>query len=504
MATTNTSLEELASHEDAIDDIAREFEFEAWIGGESVEANSGKTFTTVDPAVNKQIAEVTQCSSAEVDVAVNTGWSVFESQWNETTQTERSERILEWVDVLREHEDELTLLEALDTGKPLSDARWEVQGGIDTLEYYASIIRTHGGRQIQASTDANIYTRKEPYGVVGQITPWNFPMWAFGWKIGPSLAAGNVSVLKPSRYAPLTSIRAAQLSKDILPDGVLNVIPGKGSEAGAALSEHNEVQKVAFTGSVEVGKIAMKAAADHIAPVSLELGGKSPFIVFPDANLDKIISSLGTGIFYSTGEVCEAASRAIVHEDIVDEFTERFVEEAESYVVGDPLDSDTTMGPLTNKEQFESMKRYCELGQKEGATLLTGGEPYETDLEGWFWKPTVFTDVDNDMRIAQEEIFGPVQTINTFSSYDEAIDIANDSRYGLAAGVGTENNSIAQNAIKDLDAGSVWINGYGPILPETPFGGFKESGFGNDLGEEALEHYSRTKTVGINFDQPEI
>lgn len=504
MATTITSLEELASHEGAINDVVEELDFEAWIDGESVEAKRGNTFRTLDPAVNKVITEVTQCGSAEVDTAVKVGWSAFDSQWKATTQTERSERILEWVDVLREHEDELTLLETLDTGKPMSDARWEVQGGIDTLEYYASIIRTHGGRQIQASSDANIYTRKEPYGVVGQITPWNFPMWAFGWKIGPSLAAGNVSILKPSKYAPLTSIRAAQLSENILPDGVVNVIPGKGSEAGAALSEHNEVQKVAFTGSVEIGKIAMKAAADHIAPVSLELGGKSPFIVFPDADLDKIISPLGTGIFYSTGEVCEAASRAIVHEDIVDEFTERFVEEAESYVVDDPLDDSSTMGPLTNQDQFESIKKYCEVGQQEGATLLTGGEPAETELDGWFWKPTVFTDVENDMRIAQEEIFGPVQTIITFSSYSEAIEIANDIRFGLAAGVGTENTSLAQNAIKDLDAGSVWVNGYGPILPETPFGGFKDSGFGNDLGQEALEHYSRTKTVGINFDDPSI
>jgi aldehyde dehydrogenase (NAD+) len=363
MATTITSLEELASHEDAINDGVEELDFEAWIDGESVDAKRGNKFRTLDPAVNKVITEVTQCGSAEVDNAVKVGWSAFDSQWKATTQTERSELILEWVDVLREHEDELTLLETLDTGKPISDTRWEVQGGIDTLEYYASIIRTHGGRQIQASADANIYTRKEPYGVVGQITPWNFPMWAFGWKIGPSLAAGNVSILKPSRYAPLTSIRAAQLSEDILPDGVVNIIPGKGSEAGAALSEHNEVQKVAFTGSVEIGKIAMKAAADHIAPVSLELGGKSPFIVFPDADLDKIISPLGTGIFYSTGEVCEAASRAIVHEDIVDEFTERFVEEAESYVVDDPLDNSSTMGPLTNQDQFESVKKYCEVGQ---------------------------------------------------------------------------------------------------------------------------------------------
>ncbi|QIO25377.1 aldehyde dehydrogenase [Haloarcula sp. JP-L23] len=497
-------LDEISSHRNAINEDISELEFGAWIGGKSVRAENDGTFKTYDPATNEPIADVAECSRVDVDTAVSEGKSSFNDQWKETTQTERSELLFEWVETLRDHEDELVLLETLDTGKPIGDARWEVQGGIDTLEYYASIIRTHGGRQIQASNDANIYTRKEPLGVVGQITPWNFPMWAFGWKIGPALAAGNTAVLKPSKFAPLTSIRAAQLSEGILPDGVVNVVPGKGSEAGAAVSEHDEIQKVAFTGSVKIGKIAMKAAAENINPITLELGGKSPFIVFPDADLDKIISPLATGIFYSTGEVCEAASRAIVHEDIVDEFTERFVEEAESYVVGDPLAEESTMGPLTNKEQFESMNEYCDIGQQEGATLLTGGEPAETDLDGWFWKPTVFTDVENDMRIAQEEIFGPVQTILTFNSYSEAIQMANDTRYGLAAGVGTENTSIVQNAIKDLDAGSVWVNGYGPILPETPFGGFKDSGFGNDLGQEALDHYSRTKTVGINFDEPSI
>jgi aldehyde dehydrogenase (NAD+) len=495
---------ELSSHRDAIEEAISGREFGAWIGGESVSPENSDVFTTYDPAVNEPIVEVTKSGQGDVDNAVDAGSSALESDWKERTQTERAELLFEWVETLRDHEDELVLLEALDTGKPVGDARWEVQGGIETLEYYASIIRTHGGRQIQASDDTTIYTRKEPLGVVGQITPWNFPMWAFGWKVGPALAAGNTSVLKPSKFAPLTSIRAAQLSEGILPDGVINVVPGEGKEAGAALSEHSGIQKVAFTGSVEVGKIAMKAAADNINPVTLELGGKSPFIVFPDADLDQIISPLATGIFYSTVEVCEAASRAIVHEDIVDEFTERFVEEAESYVVGDPLDDETTMGPLTNQEQFESIKKYCELGQKEGATLLTGGEAADTDLDGWFWEPTVFTDVENDMRIAQEEIFGPVQTILTFSSYSEAIEMANDTRYGLAAGVGTADTSIVQNAIRDLDAGSVWVNGYGPILPETPFGGFKDSGFGNDLGEEALEHYSRTKTVGINFQEPSI
>lgn len=479
-------------------------EFDAWIDGSPYEGD--KVFETVDPVVNEPITTIPRCSSTDVDTAVNAARRAFNEEWSNTTLAERSQLLFEWIERLRDHSDELTLLECLDTGKPISQARGEVEGALDTLEYYASICRSQEGRQISASDDLHLYTRKEPYGVVGQIIPWNFPIWAAAWKLGPALAAGNATILKPSEDGPLTPIRIAELSKDIFPDGVINIVTGTGSEVGRALTEHDQIRKLSFTGSVGVGEHVMKAAAEHIAPVTLELGGKSPFLVFPDADLEKVVNAVADGIFYSTGEICDAFSRALIHEDIHEEFTERFVNKAESYVLGDPLNEETTMGPLTSKSQYDTIMEYIEIGEDEGATLLTGGRsPDNADLQnGWFVEPTVFSDVENDMCIAQEEIFGPVQTINTFSSYEEAIELANDTEFGLAAGIGTEQTSIVHNAAADIDAGLIYVNEYGPILPEAPYGGFKSSGIGNDLGTEALGHYQRTKSVYVNLDDPDL
>jgi aldehyde dehydrogenase (NAD+) len=286
---------------------------------------------------------------------------------------------------------------------------------------------------------------------------------------------------------------------------VLNVVPGSGSEVGQAIAEHDDVRKVSFTGSTNVGSGVMRAAADRVAPVTLELGGKSPFVVFPDADLEKVVDAVADGIFYSTGEICDAFSRAIVHESVAEEFTDRFVEQAESYVLGDPLSEGTTMGPLTSERQFETVMEYIETGKAE-AELLTGGGPPDGPAlsEGWYVEPTVFGGVSNEMTIGSEEIFGPVQTIQTFEDYDEAIELANDTRYGLAAGIGTERTSRVHQTADDLDAGLVYVNEYGPILPEAPYGGFKQSGFGKDLGLEALEHYQRTKSVYVNLDDPEL
>jgi aldehyde dehydrogenase (NAD+) len=298
----------------------------------------------------------------------------------------------------------------------------------------------------------------------------------------------------------------AQLSDDALPDGVLNVVTGSGSTTGGALVEHDGVRKLSFTGSGTVGTEVMRAAAERIAPVTLELGGKSPFLVFPDADLETAVRAAADGIYYSTGEICDAFSRVLVHEDVRDEFVDRFVERSESYVLGDPLDEATTMGPLTNAEQLETVTDYVDVGRSEGASLATGGErPDDPALaDGFFVEPTVFTDVDNDMRIAREEIFGPVQTVQSFGSYEEAIELANDTEFGLAAGIGTESTDVAHNAAADLEAGIVYVNAYGPIRPEGPYGGFKKSGIGRDLGEAALEHYRRTKTVYVNLDDPSL
>lgn len=489
----------LSAHETATAGV----DFHAWIDGEPYRTEAG--LATRDPAIDEPILEVPRCGPADVDVAVEAARDAFDREWASTTPRERSNLLFEWIDAVSERVEELARLESLDTGKPITQARGEVEGAIDTLEYYASVCRAQRADSIPAGDDLHVYTKHEPYGVVGQIVPWNFPMWAAAWKLGPALAAGNAAVLKPSTDAPLTTIRIAQLSAGILPDGVLNVVTGRGGEAGSAIAEHDGVRKVSFTGSTAVGSGVMRAAADRVAPVTLELGGKSPFLVFPDADLDRVVDAVADGIFYSTGEICDAFSRALVHEDVIEEFTERFVEKAESYVLGDPLEEGTTMGPLTSRDQFETVTDYLETGKREATLLSGGGRPDDPTLaDGWYVEPTVFGDVKNGDTIAREEIFGPVQTIIPFESYEEGIELANDTRYGLAAGIGTERTSLVHNAASDVDAGLIYVNEYGPILPEAPYGGFKDSGTGKDLGLEALAHYRRTKTVYVNLSEPSL
>jgi len=491
-------------HREARDGVLQEGTVAPWIGGESV--GTEETLDTYDPVTGEALAAVGACGPREVDDAVGAAWDGFTSSWGDAPPAERSRRLFEWIDVLEEYVDELTLLESLDTGKTTSEARGEVEGAIGTLEYYASVVRSRTGEQIPADSALHMYTRTEPFGVVGQVTPWNFPIWAAAWKFGPALAAGNCVVLKPSQHAPLSTVRMAELSADVFPDGVVNVVPGSGSVAGDALVSHDDVRKVSFTGSGEVGREVMAAAASRVAPVTLELGGKSPVIVFPDADLGTAVDAVSAGIFYSTGEICDALSRALIHEDVYDEFLERFVERAESYVLGDPLAEETTMGPLTTAGQLETVLEYVEVGEREGATLATGGSrPDDPALaDGHYVEPTVFTDVDPDMRIATEEIFGPVQTVQTFETYEEAIRLANDTDYGLAAAIATESTDRVHRTAADLEAGVVYVNDYGPIRPEGPYGGFKQSGIGRDLGETAIDHYQQTQTVYVNLDDPTV
>lgn len=480
-----------------------DIEFGGWIDGGR--RTDGPTRGIEDPVIGESIVDVPQCDAGDVDDAVDAAWEAFDGGWEEATVRDRSKRLFEWADVLSDHVEELTLLECLDCGKPISQARGEVEGAIDTVEFYASAVRAQRGNEVPAGEDLHLYTKQEPYGVVGGIVPWNYPLWAAAWKLGPALAAGNACMLKPASDTPLSTIRAAQLSAGIFPDGVLNVVPGSGGEVGQAIAEHEDVRKVSFTGSGGVGSGVMRAAADRVAPVTMELGGKSPFIVFPDADLDKVVEAVADGIFYSTGEICDAFSRAIVHESIAAEFTERFVEAAESYVLGDPLDEETTMGPLTSESQFERVTEYIETGTEEAELLCGGGRPDDPALaDGYYVEPTVFGGVTNGMTIGSEEIFGPVQTIQTFTEYDEAIELANDTQYGLASGIGTERTSLVHKTADDLDAGLVYVNEYGPIIPDAPYGGFKRSGFGKDLGLEALDHYQRQKSVYVNLDDPEL
>ena len=490
------------NHEQARDRATTDAEFGAWIGGETRDAASGDTFAVEDPAVAEPIVEVPRCDGDDVDAAVVSATNAFESEWADTTATERSRLLREWIAEMRDHLDELALLESLEVGKPLAYAEADVENGLDFFEYYASVAVAQEGDQIPTGGDSHAYVRKEPYGVAGQILPWNYPVLLMGWKVGAALAAGNASVCKPAEEAPLAVIRAAQLSKGILPDGVLNVVPGYGEEAGAPLTEHRGVDKLSFTGSVPVGQEVMRAAAETVAPVTLELGGKNPFVVFPDADLEAAAASVAVGGFYNAGQSCDSASRILVHEDVKEEFLDHYLDELEGYAPGDPLEDGTTMGPLCFEGQFEKVQQYVEIGRDEGATLLAGGEAGSGD--GWYFEPTVFDDVDPDTRLAQEEIFGPVQMVMTFDSYEEAIEIANDVEYGLTAGVATTDSSLAHCAAADIEAGSVWVNQYFGTVPGTPFGGFKQSGIGRECGKDTLDEYTRTKAVNVALDEPEL
>ncbi|KAB1190554.1 aldehyde dehydrogenase family protein [Haloferax sp. MBLA0076] len=492
------------NHQQAIEEAGSLGTFEAWVDGESRAAASGETFETRDPVVDEPILSVPRCDHEDVDAAVEAAWNAYDGEWGETTPAERSRTLQEWVGVLRDNLDELALLESLDTGKPLAYAEGEVTKGLDFIEYYANICRAEGGKQIAAANDAHIYTRREPYGVVGCVTPWNYPLVLTSWKIGPALAAGNSVVLKPAEQSPLTALRIAELSEGILPDGVFNVVPGFGDEAGASVTGHADVRKVSFTGEDVTGEAVMSAAAENITPVTLELGGKSPFVVFPDADVEQAAETVAGSITYNTGQSCDACSRAIVHEDVRDEFVEHLVEEVESHTIGDPLSEETTFGPLVSEAQYEKVNSYLELGVEEGATLATGGNTIDDDSleDGWYVEPAVFVDADNDMRIAQEEIFGPVETVITFETYEEAIELANDVEFGLAAGVATENGSLAHRAASDIDAGSIWVNKYyGRTVTGSPFGGFKRSGMGRECARDTLKSYTQEKTVHVPIEQ---
>jgi aldehyde dehydrogenase (NAD+) len=491
------------NHRNASEEARAFGTFEAWVDGAPREAASGETFETLDPVVDESILSVPRCDEADVDAAVEAAQAAYDAEWSQTTPEERSRMLQEWVSVLRDHLDELALLESLDVGKPLAYAEGEVTKGLDFLEYYANVCRAEEGKTISAVDDAHVYTRREPFGVVGCITPWNYPLVLTSWKIGPALAAGNCVVLKPAEQSPLTALRIAELSEGVLPDGVLNVVPGFG-EAGAALTGHPGVGKVSFTGEDVTGEDVMASAASNITPVTLELGGKSPFVVFPDADLEQAAETVAGSITYNTGQSCDACSRAIVHEDVRDEFVDHLVEEMESHTIGDPLSEGTTFGPLVSEAQYEKVTSYLELGVEEGASLATGGESFEAEglEDGWYVEPTVFVDADNDMRIAQEEIFGPVETVVTFGDYEEAIELANDVEFGLAAGVATENGSLAHRAAADIDAGSVWVNKfYGRTVTGSPFGGYKRSGMGRECARDTLKSYTREKTVHVPVEQ---
>lgn len=491
----------LDNHRDAIQKAAATVETDLFIGGEFRPPKAGDYFETKDPAIDEPIVSVARGRAKDIEDAVAAAKNV-EGEWGDTVPPERQDVLRELAERVRDNIEEFSLLESLDSGKPLEVARGEIERGVKYLEYYAGVTRSIEGKQLPYDADAHIYTRREPYGVVGQIVPWNFPFVMVAYKVGPALATGNTTILKPAAQTPLTALRFAQEAQHVVPDGVINIVPGFGEEAGEALTSHRDVRKIAFTGSTEVGHAIMRNAANRAAPVTLELGGKSPFIVFPDADIEKAVEAVAGVIYYNTGQSCDAPSRVFVHEDIEAEFMDAFVERTGEETVGDPLKEGTTMGPLVSEAQFEEVTNYLDIADDEGVSISVGGTIPQGDEHehGWFVNPTIFAEADNEMRIAQEEIFGPYETVITWSDYDEMIRQANDTIYGLAAGIATEDVSLAHETAEKLEAGNIWVNKYATLPPGVPFGGYKQSGVGREHSREAMLAYTRCKTVDIALD----
>ncbi len=471
-----------------------------WIDGDWVEPEGGRVFVTENPATEEPLCEVASASAADVDRAVQSARAALRGAWGGTSARERGRLLWKLADALEEHIDELALLETLDNGKPIFESRYvDIPGAIEALRYYAGWADKVTGRTLPVDGPFVLaYTLREPVGVVGAITPWNFPLIQAVWKIAPALACGNTVVHKPASYTPLTALRLAELAKEVgIPAGALNVIPGTGSGAGAALVAHPEVAKVSFTGSTEVGRGIMRGAADTIKRVTLELGGKSPNIVFADADLDAAAKGAYTGIFYGKGEVCAAGSRLFVEARVHDELLDKLVARTKRLAPADPLDPRTRLGALVSRTQRETVLHYVEEGKREGARVACGGEAVDIGGKGWFMQPTILDGVRNDMVVAREEIFGPVLAVIPFSETDEAVELANASIYGLAAGVWTRDVGKAHDVARRLQAGTVWINQYNWYDSGAPFGGFKQSGFGRELGREALEAYTEVKSVYV-------
>src|SRR5262245_15479760 len=474
------------------------------IDGKWVAAKSGKTLPVEDPATEETIAHVPAGDKADIDLAVAAARRAFESgPWSRISPAERSKLVWRLGDLLEKYSDEFAEMEALDNGKPVTNARRDdVGGSIGMFRYMAGWATRLNGETIQVSSPGNwhAYTIREPVGVVGQIIPWNFPLMMAAWKLAPALAAGCTIVLKPAEQTPLSALRFGELIQEAgIPDGVVNIVTGFGETAGAALAEHPDVDKVAFTGSTEVGKLIVKAAAGNLKRVSLELGGKSPAIVFPDADVDLAIAGTADAIFYNQGQCCTAGSRLFAHKSIYDRIVEGVSAQAGKLTIGHGLDPSVNLGPLVSKEQHQRVTGFLDSGRTQGAEVVTGGKVVGN--QGYFVEPTVLANTNRDMRVVREEIFGPVVCVQAFDddSLDAVANFANDTEYGVQASIWTRNLSLTHTMARKIKSGTICINNHNYGDPAWPFGGYKQSGWGREMGKEVMEHYTETKSVAARL-----
>ncbi|KAI9451457.1 aldehyde dehydrogenase domain-containing protein [Lactarius psammicola] len=472
-----------------------------FIDGEFSAGSNGTTIDIINPTNGKVVGKVAEGSAKDIDRAVQAAKRAFHSSWGlRAPGALRGKLLSELARIMEEHSDELASLESLDNGKTFSNSKnIDLAMAIATIRYYAGWADKLHGQSIETDESKLAYTRHEPFGVVGQILPWNFPLMMMAWKLGPALATGNCIVLKPSEFTPLTALRMCSIIKEAgFPPGVVNIVTGYGHIVGQAIADHMGIDKVAFTGSTLVGRKIMESAAkSNLKNVTLELGGKSPNIVFDDADLDLAVNWSVHGIFWNHGQTCCAGSRIYVQEGIYDEFVSRFTAKTKELKLGDPFASDSYQGPQVSQVQFDRIMEYIEAGKKEGATVHLGGERHGN--EGYWIKPTIFTNTRPDMRIVQEEIFGPVGVIIKFKDEEDALRQANDTLYGLAAAVFSKDITRAIQIAHKLEAGTMWINCVNSLHPNVPFGGYKQSGVGRELGEYALNNYTNVKSVHINL-----